>query len=515
MREGRRDGEFRGRQDGSIEGRRDGERRGRDEGNTAGMNAGRTAGLSTDQSDAVSRGGRDGEAAGIEQGESNGKSRCYSEGYTPAYEASFSEAKKLGLSDTASYNQGYENGKAKAATIEESKGRKAGYQNGFAMREAEIVNSFPAPMQTTIAATETKGISRDVSSVKLPIKMARGGYSTPQERRAYKEAYERAHNEAFRESYRHAKEMEYRREYRYAYDAAYNSNYQAGYQTGFSEGKEAAYQAAYRTEYNTRYNYAYYDYSSREYADSRSRGQQEGLVNGKENGFKAGCEEAFDTAYKKGYQDAAAVVYPKAFQAGKMAGIAAAEKYYAENAVLKVGDVTLSDENGNGKFEAAENIIMKVSVRNLGFKTSDKISISAASGKKDIVISPNLVAGPVGQRADLSFEVKLGTILDTVASDQDTVAIDFIENGVSDVLSHQEKSFVRYNVATIGVVTEDRAPVTEHAALIFTAKLAKLHIGDKVIIREKGAVFYKVRKPMFTPGDWSKGYMKISDLVLQ
>lgn len=514
MREGRMEGEMRGRQEGSREGRREGEMRGGNEGDRAGMDAGKSAGLQTDQTYATEKGASEGQTAGIANGQKNGQSRCYDEGYMPAYEASYKEAEKLGLADTASYSKGHEEGKANAATIEEKKGRKAGYQKGFALREDEIVNSFPAAMQNSLSKG-IKSIMKDTAGVKLPIKMARGGYSTPEERRAYEQAFERAREESFREAYRHAHERAYRDEYRHSYDEAYRASYQTGYQKGFSEGKETAYRDAYNTAYNTQYNNFYYEYSRREYAESRIRGQQDGAANGQTNGFKDGCQANYDAAYKKGYEEVAAVVYPAAFQEGKLAGIAAAEKYYGENAVLKVGDVILADENGNGKFEAGENIIMKVNVRNLGFKNSDKINLAISSVKQEIVMSPNLGIGPVGQRADAPVELKLGTILDTVAPDQDTITIELTENGAREVLSRQEKSFVRSNTATVGIVTEDRAPVRDRAFLVFSSKIAKLNKGEKVIILDTGAAFYKVKKSMFSSGNWNKGYMVFSDLAIQ
>ena len=74
-----------------------------------------------------------------------------------------------------------------------------GYQAGFSQREAELQNSFSA-----MKGLFTKG-DLTMRAMDLDVKMARKGYSTPEERRAYDRGYKDGYNKAYRRAYDNAK----------------------------------------------------------------------------------------------------------------------------------------------------------------------------------------------------------------------------------------------------------------------------------------------------------------------
>ena len=505
-REGRREGHY----DGINEGEREGYRRGTDDGDRAGRENGYRDGYGVDQSMGTQNGSAAGQSAGINNGTEAGKRRCYDEGYANGYNAAFAAARQLGLQDAASYNAGFAKGQADAATVEAANGQKAGYQAGFSQRETELQNSLGDGR--AMNAPLTKGSLELGGLLKLPIEMARGGYATPEEKRAYEKGYKEGYQRGYRRAYDEAKRDGYNERFPMAYRRAYDSQYSVSYRNGYAEGKEKGYQAAYNTAYNSSYSYYYEEYSRREYADQRDLGLRNGRATGQKEGFEAGCAEQNKRGYDEGYQKKAAEVYPAAFEAGKQTGIAAADKYYRENAVLKVVDIAFYDENGDGKFEANESVMLKAEVSNFGFKGSGTVAITVKSERGEILLTPDLKADSVSGRTRIAVNFSVGKLYDVVAPDADALNVKFMDNGT--VVGERRQLYTRTNPNKVGIVEKNDTPVRKKSN-VFSSTLATLNKGEKVIVLGEKDYYTKVRKSAFAAGEWTEGYVYTDKLTPQ
>ena len=314
-------------------------------------------------------------------------------------------------------------------------------------------------------------------------------------------------------AYDDAKRDGYNERYHWAYRRAYDAQFSISYRNGFTEGKEQGYQDAYNAAYNSAYSYYYKEYSRREYSDQRAQGLTNGRVVGQQEGFAAGCAVQTKLGYKAGYEKMAAEVYPGAFEAGKLSGIAAADRYYSENAVLKVFDISFYDENNNGKFEASENIMMKAEVRNFGFQKSDAVAIVVKSERGEITLVPDLKAEGVGGRAKAVVTLNIGKLYDVVAPDSDALTVTFSAKGA--LIGDSRQMYMRTNANKVGIVAKDDTWVTKKASIWFPSEVATLNRGAKVIITETKGDFYKVRKSEVSGGNWTEGYIKGNKLNLQ
>ena len=464
-----------------------------------------------DQSAAAQRGSSDGQNVGINNGTAAGKERCYNEGYSYGYNTAFVEAKKLGLQDVASYNSGYAQGQADAAVMEVQNGQKAGYKAGFSQREAELQSDTLE--MSALRGVFAQSVITMAEGITLPIELVRAGYTTPEEKRAYEEGYKEGYNRSYRRAYENARRDGYNEVYFRAYRRAYDNQYYISYQRGFVEGKDKGYQDAYNSAYNSAYSYYYDQYRNREYSEQRTQGLNNGQAVGQKEGFAAGCAEQKKLGYKAGYDKIAAEVYPGAFNAGKQAGIAAADKYYNENSVLKIFNTAFYEENNNGKFEAGENIILKAEVRNYGFQKSDAVAIVVKSERGGIALVPDLRADGVGARAKTMLTLKIGKLSDVVAPDTDALYVTFSEKGA--LVGDARQLYTRTNNNKIGIVAEDETSVRKKASWLFSEKLAELNRGEKVIIIGGKDNWYKVRRSETGSGKWTEGYIKKDKLNLQ
>lgn len=524
-RDGRRDGYWKGVKEGEEEGRKNGEKEGRE----AGRSAGYTAGYPVDQSLGRERGYADGQRAGITDGTNAGKKRCYEEGYSEAYKPAFEQALQLGLQDISSYNEGYAKGQADAAVIEAEKGYKAGYQAGFSQREAELQSDL---LDKNIPRFTKSMTSKQIE--KLSIDLVRHGYTTPEERKAYEKGYKEGYRRAYWQAYEEGRRQGYNERYYEEYRRAYDHYYTIGYKEGFLEGKQAGYQNAYNSAYRSAYDSYFYEYKMKEYPEERAKGARDGKINGEKEGFEKGCAIQRQRGYEKGYAEKAAQVYPEAFEKGKKAGIAAADRYYSENAVLKVSTISLEDENGNGKFEAGENVIVKAEVVNFGFQRSETISISVKSQRGEIALVPDLKADEIPPRSKSTIAIKIGRLYDVVAPNMDTLSITFSEKGRT--FGKFEQTYMRTNPNKVGIVTKDNTPVLKKVPCLFDkCKIATLNKGAKVIIigktesscseDENGYYtpentcsdnsYYKVRKSEMAVGNWQEGFIYHDRIKLQ
>jgi len=510
MDRGAREGRREGYTDGVNQGEREGYRKGTDDGNRAGRENGYRDGYGVDQSMGTQNGASTGQNVGINNGTEAGKRRCYDEGYTTGYNAAYEEAKNLGLQDAASYSAGYAKGQADASTIEAENGRKAGYQAGFTQRETELQGSLG----------ETKALRGDLSNkalelgvkLDLPIALARNGYVTQEERQAYERGYKEGYQRGYRRAYEDAKREGYNERFPMAYRRAYDAQYSISYRSGYADGKTAGYQAAYNSAYNSAYSHYYEEYSSREYSEQRAQGLSVGRTNGRKEGFEAGCAENNKRGYDDGYQKTASEVYPGAFEAGKQAGIAAADKFYRENAVLKVSDIVFYDENGDGKFEANENVMLKAEVRNFGFKGSETVAITIKSERGEILLVPDLKAEGVSGRTRIAVNLNIGKLYDVVAPDADALNVKFTEKGA--LVGERRQLYTRTNPNKVGTVEKNDTPVRKNSN-IFSSTLAKLNKGEKVIILGEKDYYTKVRKSAFAGGEWTEGYVYTDKLTVQ
>ncbi len=515
IRDGAQRGTWEGRQqgysDGVNAGEMDGRRRGTDDADTAGRQAGYNDGYNVDQSAATQKGNSDGQNTGAANGAAAGQKRCYDEGYTSGYNPAYAAAKQAGEQDAVSYNAGFAKGQTDAAVTEAHNGQKAGYQAGFSQRETELQGSLagmPAARAVFAGSDLTRG-----ELTGLPIELVRNGYSTPQEQQAYQQGYQQGYRNAYQQAYDDAKLQGYNERYQNAYSQAYNAQYSISYGNGYTEGKDKGYQEAYNSAYNSAYNESYGRYSKMEYSDRRAQGLSEGKAAGQKDGFTAGSAEQAKRGYNDGYQKKAAEVYPGAFTAGKQAGVAAADKYYHENAVLKVSGIGFYDENGNGKFEADENVMMKAEISNYGFQPSDAVSITVKSERGEITLVPNLQAAGVGGRAKTAVNLAVGKLYDVVAPDADTLYVTFSLKGQP--VGDYQQAYARTNANKVGVVGKDGADVTKKATWFFPGKITSLNRGDKVIITAQQGSYYKVRKSDVAAGSWTEGYIKSDKLSLQ
>ncbi|OGR81038.1 MAG: hypothetical protein A2X32_08835 [Elusimicrobia bacterium GWC2_64_44] len=502
VREGRREGYAEGINDGEREGRRNGT----NEGDTAGRAAGYRDGYGVDQSAGTQQGNADGQNAGINNGTEAGKRRCYDAGYTNGYNYAYAESKQLGQQDAASYSNGYAKGQSDAAVMEAASGQKAGYQAGFSQREIELQNLSVA-MQP-MAGARSKG-----SKLDLPIEMARNGYATPEERQAYERGYREGYQRSYRRAYDDAKREGYNERYNMAYRRAYDSQYSISYRTGFADGKDKGYKAAYRTAYNSAYASFYEEYSNREYADQRALGQSNGRATGQREGFEAGCAEQTQRGYNAGYQKMAAEVYPGAFDAGKQSGIAAADKFYAENAVMKVFGISFYDENNNGKFEASENVMLRAEVSNFGFQMSDAVAITVKSERGEIVIRPDLRADGVAGRSKGVINMQIGKLFDVVAPDSDALVVKFMEKGRQ--IGESRQMYARTNPNRVAIITKDGTSIKEKAGWLFVGTVTELNAGEKVLIVGEKDDWFKVRRSENAAGSWTEGFVKKGKVSVQ
>jgi flagellar biosynthesis/type III secretory pathway protein FliH len=505
---GDREGRQQGYSDGINAGESDGRNRGTNEGDAAGRQTGYRDGYNVDQSAGTQKGNVDGQNAGTTNGTQAGQKRCYDEGYTGAYNSAYVTAKQAGEQDAASYNAGYANGQADASVTEVQNGQKAGYQAGFSQREAELQNSTLDARGVFARSALTKG-----AMTGLPIELARNGYNTPQEQQAYQQAYQEGYRNSYQRAYSDAKQQGYNERYQNAYRRAYNAQYSISYQAGYSDGKDKGYQDAYNSAYTAMYNQYYDSYSVAEYADQRANGQSNGQAAGQKDGFASGCADQTKRGYNDGYAKTEAAVYPGAFNAGKQSGIAAATKYYNENAVLKVANISFVDENGNGKFEADENIVLKAEVRNFGFQKSDTVAIVVKSDLGEITLVPDLKADGVGGRAKTVLTLKIGKLYDVVAPNADTLHVTFLANGQP--VGDYSQMYTRTNPNKVGVVAKDGTDVKKKATWFFPGTAATLNHGEKVIITGQDGSYYKVRKAELGAGNWTEGYIKSDELTLQ
>ncbi|MBI4350358.1 MAG: hypothetical protein HY550_02860 [Elusimicrobia bacterium] len=514
MRDGAEKGAWVGRREGYAEGidagEREGRRNGTNEGDTAGRQSGYRDGYGVDQSAGTQKGNYDGQNSGISNGTAAGQKRCYDEGYTSGYNSAFDTAKQAGLQDAASYNAGFAKGQAEAAVIEADNGQKAGYQAGFSLRETELQNSFSdvKAMRNVLL----KGLTMGEKS-NLPIDLVRHGYTTPEEKRAYEEGYKEGYRHSYRRAYDDARREGYNERYHMAYRRAYDAQFSISYRIGFNDGKEKGYQDAYNAAYNSAYNAYYQEYSRREYPGERAQGMSNGQAVGTKEGFAAGCAEQTKLGYKAGYEKMAAQVYPGAFEAGKQSGVAAADKYYAENPVLKVFNVSFYDENNNGKFEASENVMLKAEIRNFGFQKSDTVAIVVTNERGELTLLPELRAEGVTGRAKAVVTLNIGQLYDVVAPNSDALYVKFTEKGR--FVGEYRQMYTRTNANKVGVVAKDDADVTKKDSWFFPGKITTLHRGDKVLITETKGDYYKVRKSAVSGGEWTEGFMKSDKLSLQ
>lgn len=505
--EGRRQGYSDGINAGEMEGRRNGT----NDAYTAGRQAGYNDGYNADQSAATQKGGADGQNSGAANGTAAGQKRCYDEGYTGGYNPAYADAKQAGEQDAASYNAGFAKGQADAAVTEVQNGQKAGYQAGFSQRETELQSSLAG---ANVARGAFAGdYLKNGELTGLPLALARNGYATPQEQQAYQQGYQQGYRNAYQRAYEDAKRQGYNERYQSAYSQAYSAQYSISYRDGYTEGKDKGYQDAYNSAYNSAYNEYYDQYSKMEYADRRTQGVSDGKAAGRKDGFAAGSAEQTKRGYNDGYQKKAAEVYPGAFAAGKQAGIAAADKYYQENAVLKAGGISFYDQNGDGKFEADENVMLKAEISNYGFQSSDVVSITVKSDRGEITIVPGLQAAGVGGRSRAEVNLAIGKLYDVVAPNMDTLYVTFTLKG-QDVGDYQQ-AYTRTNPNKVGVVGKDGADVTKKATWFFPGKITSLNQGDKVIITGQDGGYYKVRKSEVAAGNWTEGYIKSGKLSLQ
>ena len=208
----------------------------------------------------------------------------------------------------------------------------------------------------------------------------------------------------------------------------------------------------------------------------------------------------------------AAAVYPGAFDAGKQSGIAAADKYYSENAVLKLFNIAFYDENNNGKFEAGENIMLKAEVSNFGFQKSDVVTMVVKSERGEVVLVSDLRADGVGGRAKTVLNLNIGKLSDVVAPDSDALYVTFSEKGR--LVGDLRQPYSRTNPNKVGVVEKDDTPVRKKA-VVFSSTVAKLNRGEKVLIIGEKDYYTKVRKSAFAAGEWTEGYVYTEKLTLQ
>jgi len=502
IREGRREGYADGINTGEIEGRRNGT----NDGDTAGRAAGYRDGYNVDQSAGTQQGNADGQNAGISNGTQAGQRRCYDAGYTNGYNVAYAESKELGQQDAASYSSGFAKGQADAAVMESASGQKAGYQAGFSQRELEL-QSLTAGMKAMIGG---RAIGAKSS---LPIEMARNGYATPEERQAYDRGYREGYQRSYRRAYDDAKREGYNERYTMAYRRAYDSQFSISYRVGFADGKDKGYKAAYRAAYNSAYAVFYEEYSNREYADQRALGLSNGRAVGQKEGFEAGCAEQTKRGYNEGYQKMAAQVYPGAFDSGKQAGIAAADKFYSENAVLKVFNISFYDENNNGKFEASENVMLKADVRNFGFQKSDVVTITVKSERGEITIRPDLRAEGVGGRTTGAVNLPVGKLFDVVAPDSDALVVTFSEKGRQ--IGDGRQMYARTNANKVAIINKDGTDIKEKAGWLFVGSVAELNAGEKVLIVGEKDDWYKVRRSEVGSGSWTEGFVKKGKVSVQ
>ena len=505
---GSREGRREGYSDGVDAGEREGRRNGTNEGDTAGRNAGIRDGYNVDQYAATQRGNADGINAGTSNGTAAGQKRCYDAGYTSGYNSAYATARQAGLQDEASYNAGYAKGQADASVIEVQNGEKAGYQAGFSQREAELERSFPDMLGMGGGAMKSV-----MMGDRLPIELARNGYTTPEERRAYEEGFKEGYNRSYRRAYDDAKRDGYQEKYQQAYRRAYDVQFSISYRSGFAEGKEQGYRDAYNSAYNSAYSDYYEEYSNREYSNERSQGMYNGQAVGQREGFAAGCAVQTKLGYKAGYEKMAAQVYPGAFAAGKQAGIAAADRYYAENAVVKASDISFYDENTNGSYEAGENIVLRAELKNYGFQASEAITVAVKSERGEVLFVPDLRAEGVGGRAKAAVNLKIGRLSDIVAPGADALFVTFSEKGK--VVGELRQPYMRTNTNKVGVVVKDNAKVRAKSQWLFSKKLATLKAGEKVIIIGKDGSWYKVRRSEVGAGNWTEGFIKGKRLNVQ
>lgn len=502
------EGRQRGYADGTEAGEREGYRRGTEEGDRNGRESGYRDGYTVDQSAGTQRGYADGQSAGITNGTNAGQKRCYDEGYTSGYNSSYPAAEQLGLQDAASFNAGFAKGQADAAAIEAQNGQKAGYQAGFSQRETELQSATFDARSLSVG-----GLMRGFSTKGLDIDLARGGWATPQEQQAYQQAYQQGYQQAYQQAYEYAKRQGFEERFQWAYRRAYDSQFSVSYRYGFNEGKEKGYQDAYNAAYNRSYNDFYAEYKNREYPGQRSQGLSAGTANGQKEGFAAGSAEATKRGYKDGYAKKAAEVYPVAFEAGKQAGIAAADKFYAENSVVKTFNAVLYDENRNGQFEANENVGLTVELRNFGFQKSENVTMTVRSDRGEIALYPDLKAEGVGGRAKTVANLWLGRLFDVVAPDSDSLTVTFAEKGKT--VGSARLVYMRTNANKVVVVSDDDADITKKDTWFFPGKITTLHRGDKALVIEQKGSYYKVRKSANMGGDWNEGFIKGDKVTLQ
>jgi hypothetical protein len=458
----------------------------------------------------TSKGNYDGQRDGINNGTEAGKRRCYEEGYTKGYNSAYAEAKILGLQDLESYNTGFKNGQKDAAVIEADRGQKAGYQAGFSERENELQNSLENMKVVKSSFLKSATLTE---SMNIPIEVLRAGYSTPQEREAYERGYRDGYQRAYGRAYEEAKRSGYNERYYIAYRQAYDAQFSISYREGFAEGKEQGYQDAYYAAYNSAYSSYYDEYKNREYPDQRVIGLNDGQNKGKSEGFAAGCAEQTKKGYQAGYEKTAAEIYPSAFELGKQSGRVAAEKYYSENAVLKVFDASFYDENNDGSFQANENINLKAEIKNFGFQVSNEISITVKSERGEINFVPNLRSDSIAGRTKTMINLNIGKLYDVAAPGADTLYVTFYENGK--VIGDFKQIYSRTNASKVGVIAKDGTSVLKKATWFFPGEITKLNHGEKVIIIEEKGDYYKVHKSQFAGGDWTEGYIKKEKLNLQ
>ncbi|PIU20127.1 MAG: hypothetical protein COT18_03890 [Elusimicrobia bacterium CG08_land_8_20_14_0_20_59_10] len=355
--------------------------------------------------------------------------------------------------------------------------------------------------------------SLTLGAMDLPIELARKGYTTPEEKRAYEKGYKEGYDRSYKRAYDAAKRDGYNERYQRAYRRAYDAQYSISYRNAYAEGREQGYQEAYSAAYNSAYNAYYEEYSYREYAGQRAQGRSNGQAVGQQEGFAAGCAEQSKRGYKAGYEQMAAEVYPGAFDAGKQSGIAAADRYYSENAVLKVFNIAFYDENNDGKFEAGENIMLRAEVRNFGFQTSDTVAIVVKSERGEIVLVPDLRAEGVGGRAKAGLNLNIGKLYDVVAPDSDALYVTFSEKG--QLVGDFRQMYTRTNPNKVGVVGKNGASVTKKATWFFPGNVTDLKRGEKVMITGEKGDYYKVRRSELGSGNWTEGYVKKGKLSVQ
>ncbi|HBE87758.1 MAG TPA: hypothetical protein DDW67_01260 [Elusimicrobia bacterium] len=506
---GEREGRRKGYSDGVDEGEREGRRNGTNEGERNGRQAGYNDGYTVDQSAGTHQGNIDGRNTGVSNGTAAGERRCYDEGYSSGYNTAYAEAKQLGLQDAASYSSGYAKGQADAAVMETESGRKAGYQAGFSQRENELQSSFPQML--AMAGGVTKGLDRGI--LDLTIDQARNGYSTPEERQAYDRGYREGYQRSYRRAYDDAKRQGYNERYHTAYRRAYDNQYSISYRSGYLDGKDKGYKAAYRTAYNTAYSMSYAEYSNRDYPEKRAQGLETGRVNGRSEGFEAGCAEQRKRGYNEGYQHKAAEVYPAAFAAGKQSGIAAAERFYAENAVVKVFGAAFYDANNDGKFEAGEDVMLRAELKNYGMRTSETVAITVQSERGEITLQSGLSAQGVGGRSVVTVDLNIGRIYDIAAPEQDALTVTFTEKGRQ--IGEHRQLYVRTNPNRVAVINKDDTAIKEKAGWLFVGTVTKLNAGEKVLIIGEKDDWYKVRRSQFGSGSWTEGFVKKGKVSLQ